>query len=154
MESMLHSSNSNRKMAMTYIMGPEMNDSKPDKDSTTHFGFRQVPVAEKAALVGNVFHSVARKYDIMNDVVSLGTHRLIKRLTLELCAIRPGQTVLDLAGGTGDFSLMFAPLLGEEGQVVLADINASMLGVGRDRILDAGKPGNITYCQANAEALQ
>ncbi|HHX83327.1 MAG TPA: class I SAM-dependent methyltransferase [Pseudomonadaceae bacterium] len=120
---------------------------------TTHFGYRQVPVGEKAQLVGGVFHSVARKYDLMNDVVSLGSHRLIKRLTLELCGIRPGQAVLDLAGGTGDFSLMFAPLLGEQGQVVLADINDSMLRVGRDRIVDAGNPGQIRYCQANAESL-
>jgi demethylmenaquinone methyltransferase/2-methoxy-6-polyprenyl-1,4-benzoquinol methylase len=126
-------------------------DDKPQ--ATTHFGYREVPVNEKARLVGGVFHSVAQKYDLMNDVVSLGTHRLIKRMILELCAIRPGQRVLDLAGGTGDFSLMFAPLRGPEGEVVLADINASMLQVGRDRILDAGMPGNIRYCLANAECL-
>lgn len=130
-----------------------MSDSKSKPEDTTHFGYKQVPVGDKARMVGSVFHSVAQKYDLMNDVVSLGSHRLIKRMTLELCAIRPGQTVLDLAGGTGDFSLMFAPLLGREGQVVLADINASMLAVGRDRIIDAGMPGCITYCLANAESL-
>jgi ubiquinone/menaquinone biosynthesis methyltransferases len=128
-----------------------MNDSNQKK--TTHFGYREVPVEEKAALVGGVFHSVARKYDLMNDVVSLGTHRLIKRFTLELSAVRPGQRVLDLAGGTGDFSLLFSPRLGEKGQVVLADINESMLRVGRDRIIDAGNPGNISYSLANAECL-
>jgi demethylmenaquinone methyltransferase/2-methoxy-6-polyprenyl-1,4-benzoquinol methylase len=124
-----------------------------DDQGSTHFGYRKVPVSEKARLVGGVFHSVAHKYDLMNDVVSLGSHRLVKRMTLELCGIRPGQTVLDLAGGTGDFSLMFAPLLGPEGTVVLADINNSMLEVGRDRIIDAGNPGNIRYCLANAECL-
>jgi demethylmenaquinone methyltransferase/2-methoxy-6-polyprenyl-1,4-benzoquinol methylase len=124
-----------------------------DSGKTTHFGYQQVPVTEKATLVGKVFHSVAPKYDLMNDVVSLGTHRLIKRYTVELSAVRPGQQVLDLAGGTGDFSLLFAPLVGNEGHVVLADINASMVAVGRDRILDAGKSGNITYALANAECL-
>jgi demethylmenaquinone methyltransferase/2-methoxy-6-polyprenyl-1,4-benzoquinol methylase len=130
-----------------------MTPSDDKQQATTHFGYREVPVTEKATLVGGVFHSVAQKYDLMNDVVSLGTHRLIKRMTLELCGIRPGQQVLDLAGGTGDFSLMFAPLLGADGQVVLADINDSMLRVGRDRIIDAGMPGNISYCLANAECL-
>ena len=128
-----------------------MNDSKPD--NTTHFGYRQVPAAEKASLVGGVFHSVARKYDLMNDVVSLGTHRLIKRFTLELSAVRPGQRVLDLAGGTGDFTLLFSPLLGDKGEVVLADINESMLRVGRDRVIDGGNPGNVSYSLANAERL-
>src|SRR5690606_21988918 len=89
----------------------------------------------------------------MNDVVSLGTHRLIKRFTLELSAVRPGQRVLDLAGGTGDFSLLFSPLVGDKGQVVLADINESMLRVGRDRLIDAGNPVNVSYSLANAECL-
>ena len=129
-----------------------MNDSTRN-DKTTHFGYQEVPVAEKATLVGKVFHSVAPKYDLMNDIVSLGTHRLIKRFTVELSAVRPGQRVLDLAGGTGDFSLLFAPIVGSDGQVVLADINESMVSVGRDRIIDAGQPGNITYTLANAECL-
>lgn len=130
-----------------------MTTSSPPPGDTTHFGFKEVPVKEKATLVGQVFHSVAQKYDLMNDVVSLGTHRLIKRYTVELSAVRPGQTVLDLAGGTGDFSLLFAPIVGNEGQVVLADINESMVKVGRDRIIDAGMPGPIKFSLANAEAL-
>ena len=127
-----------------------MSDNKPD---TTHFGYREVPTAEKASLVGQVFHSVAAKYDLMNDVVSLGTHRLIKRFTVELSAVRAGQSVLDLAGGTGDFSLLFAPLVGKEGRIVLADINESMVRVGRDRLIDAGLPGPIEFMLANAECL-
>ncbi|HEY0962059.1 MAG TPA: class I SAM-dependent methyltransferase [Pseudomonadales bacterium] len=128
---------------------PDNNSS----DQTTHFGYQQVPVTEKATLVGKVFHSVAPKYDLMNDIVSLGTHRLIKRFTVELSAVRSGQQVLDLAGGTGDFSLLFAPIVGDTGQIVLADINESMVSVGRDRIIDAGTTGNITYTLANAERL-
>jgi demethylmenaquinone methyltransferase/2-methoxy-6-polyprenyl-1,4-benzoquinol methylase len=130
-----------------------MTESSSDTGKTTHFGYREVPVEEKAGLVGQVFHNVAHKYDLMNDVVSLGTHRLIKRFTVELSAVRQGQTVLDLAGGTGDFSLLFSPLVGTTGQIVLADINESMLRTGRDRIIDAGMPGNITYSLANAEKL-
>ena len=128
-----------------------MGDNSQGK--TTHFGYRQVPAEEKAELVGQVFHSVAQKYDLMNDVMSLGTHRLIKRFTVQLSALRPGMTVLDLAGGTGDFSLLSSPLVGDQGQVVLADINESMLRVGRDRIIDKGKSKNISYTLANAEAL-
>lgn len=124
-----------------------------DAEQTTHFGFRQVPVTEKAALVAGVFHSVAGKYDLMNDIMSLGTHRLIKRFTTELSGLRPGHRVLDLAGGTGDFSMQFSPLVGSTGAVVLADINASMLRVGRDRIIDRGMSGNIVFTQVNAEAL-
>ena len=120
---------------------------------TTHFGYREVPVGDKAGLVGQVFHSVAQKYDLMNDVMSLGTHRLIKRFTLELSALRPGMSVLDLAGGTGDFSLLFSPIVGNDGQVVLADINESMVRVGRDRIIDKGLTENISYTLANAECL-
>ena len=128
-----------------------MNEQKPGK--TTHFGYQEVPVEEKAARVGNVFHSVARKYDLMNDIMSLGTHRVIKHFTLQLSALRPGQTVLDLAGGTGDFSLLFSPVVGTEGTVVLADINESMVRVGRDRILDQGRAANIRYSLADAEHL-
>jgi demethylmenaquinone methyltransferase / 2-methoxy-6-polyprenyl-1,4-benzoquinol methylase len=127
-----------------------MSDNNKD---TTHFGYREVPIADKASLVGQVFHSVAGKYDLMNDVVSLGTHRLIKRFTVELSAVRTGHQVLDLAGGTGDFSLLFAPLVGASGHVVLADINESMVRTGRDRIIDAGLPGPISYSLANAENL-
>lgn len=128
-----------------------MNEQKPGK--TAHFGYREVPVEEKAHHVGQVFHSVARRYDIMNDLMSLGTHRLIKRFTVELSALRPGQRVLDLAGGTGDFSLLFAPIVGDAGAVVLADINESMLRVGRDRVIDRGRARNIHYVLADAERL-
>ena len=127
--------------------------TKNTKQETTHFGYREVPVGDKAGLVGQVFHSVAQKYDLMNDVMSLGTHRLIKRFTLELSALRPGMSVLDLAGGTGDFSLLFSPIVGNDGQVVLADINESMVRVGRDRIIDKGLTENISYTLANAECL-
>jgi demethylmenaquinone methyltransferase/2-methoxy-6-polyprenyl-1,4-benzoquinol methylase len=128
-----------------------MTDSS-DKD-TTHFGYQQVPIAEKAERVGQVFRSVASRYDVMNDVMSLGSHRLIKRYTIELSAIRPGQKVLDLAGGTGDFSLKFAPLVGETGHVVLADINEAMLNVGRDRLLDKGIGNTVNIAQVDAEEL-
>lgn len=127
--------------------------NKNESQKTTHFGYKEVPVKEKAEHVGNVFHSVAKNYDIMNDVVSLGTHRLLKRFTVELSALRPGQKVLDLAGGTGDFSIQFAPIVGDKGSVVLADINESMVRVGRDRIIDQGKASNITYTLADAEKL-
>lgn len=127
--------------------------NKDTTQETTHFGYREVPVSEKAGLVGQVFHSVAGKYDLMNDVMSLGTHRLIKRFTVELSALRPGMTVLDLAGGTGDFSLLFSPIVGKKGRVVLADINESMVRVGRDRIIDKGRIENISYTLANAENL-
>jgi demethylmenaquinone methyltransferase/2-methoxy-6-polyprenyl-1,4-benzoquinol methylase len=123
------------------------------ENKTTHFGYEQVPVADKVARVGQVFHSVASKYDVMNDLMSLGSHRLIKRFTVELSAVRPGQLVLDLAGGTGDFTMRFASLVGKSGRVVLADINASMLQVGRNRLLDKGISDNVVYTQLNAEKL-
>lgn len=124
-----------------------------DTDETTHFGYEEVPVVEKERLVGEVFRSVAQRYDIMNDVMSLGTHRLIKRFTIELSGLRKGHRVLDLAGGTGDFSIRFSPIVGEEGNVVLADINESMLKVGRDRIIDKGLVNNVSFAQVNAEQL-
>lgn len=124
-----------------------------EQEATTHFGYQQVPVAEKATRVGEVFRSVAGRYDLMNDIISLGSHRLIKRFTLELTAIRPGHKVLDLAGGTGDFSLKFAPLVGDAGQVVLADINEAMLTQGRDRLIDAGLGSRVEVAQVDAEAL-
>ncbi|PCJ25904.1 MAG: bifunctional demethylmenaquinone methyltransferase/2-methoxy-6-polyprenyl-1,4-benzoquinol methylase UbiE [SAR86 cluster bacterium] len=124
-----------------------------DTEKTTHFGYEEVPVAEKEHRVGQVFRSVAARYDIMNDIMSLGTHRLIKRFTIELSALRKGHKVLDLAGGTGDFSIRFSPIVGEKGQVVLADINKSMLHVGRDRIIDKGLSGNVSFAQVNAEYL-
>lgn len=131
-----------------------MKDSVNDRPdgATTDFGYQQVPVGEKAQRVAGVFRSVAPRYDIMNDLMSLGTHRLMKRMTIELSGIRPGQRVLDLAGGTGDLSELFAARVGPTGQVVLADINASMLSLGRDRLLDAGV-GNASPVQADAEHL-
>jgi len=131
-------------------------DNKPNSKSdeqTTHFGYETVPVAEKAQRVGQVFHSVASKYDVMNDLMSLGTHRLVKRFTVELSGVRAGQRVLDLAGGTGDFTIRFSSLVGPTGEVVLADINASMLRVGRDRLIDKGISHNVMYTQLNAEQL-
>lgn len=123
------------------------------KSDTTHFGFEQVPVSEKAGRVSQVFKSVANRYDIMNDLMSLGSHRLIKRFTIELSALREGQSVLDLAGGTGDLSMRFARIVGKEGRVVLADINEAMLQVGRDRVIDAGLANNIEIARVNGEAL-
>ncbi|MGM0571518.1 bifunctional demethylmenaquinone methyltransferase/2-methoxy-6-polyprenyl-1,4-benzoquinol methylase UbiE [Marinobacter sp.] len=123
------------------------------QDETTHFGFRQVPKSQKASQVANVFHSVAGKYDLMNDLMSMGIHRLWKRFTIELSGVRPGQQVLDIAGGTGDLTMKFSDLVGPSGRVVLADINASMLQVGRDRLTDRGYAGNIEYVQADAEHL-
>lgn len=120
---------------------------------TTHFGYKQVAVEDKAGLVAEVFHSVASKYDMMNDLMSLGVHRLWKRYTVEMSGVRRGQRVLDLAGGTGDLAMKFSRIVGAEGQVVLADINASMLEVGRQRLIDAGVVGNVEYAQVNAECL-
>ena len=123
------------------------------QDEPTHFGYQEVPVNEKHERVAEVFRSVATRYDIMNDVMSLGTHRLIKRFTIELSGLRQGQRVLDLAGGTGDLSMRFSPIVGKEGHVVLADINAAMLEVGRDRIVDRGLQSNITVAQSDDECL-
>lgn len=120
---------------------------------TTHFGYQQVDDGDKAARVAGVFDSVASKYDLMNDLMSAGAHRLWKRATVELAAIRPGQKVLDLAGGTGDLAARFSPLLGEDGQLVLADINRQMLEVGRNRLLDRGLCAGIHFVQADAEIL-
>ena len=120
-------------------------------DKTTHFGYKQVPVEEKSSHVRAVFDSVASRYDLMNDLMSLGIHRLWKRYTIELAGVRRGQRVLDLAGGTGDLASRFARITGPEGQVVLTDINAAMLTTGRDRLLDQGLAGNLLFCQVNAE---
>lgn len=132
----------------------DTHESNASQDSgTTHFGYQTVNAADKAKLVGDVFHSVAAKYDVMNDVMSFGIHRLWKQFTLEHTGLRPGHSVLDIAGGTGDLALRFSKRVGNDGRVVLADINESMLRVGRDRIIDTGVLGNIEFVQANAEAL-
>lgn len=122
-------------------------------DRTTHFGYQTIDESEKAARVADVFHSVAARYDLMNDLMSGGIHRLWKRFTIELSGVRPGNRVLDIAGGTGDLARKFSRLVGPEGEVVLADINESMLKVGRDRLLDLGVAGNVRFVQADAEAL-
>lgn len=122
-------------------------------NETTHFGFKTVAKEEKQQLVANVFHSVAAKYDLMNDLLSFGIHRIWKRFTIDCSGVRKGQKVLDLAGGTGDFSAKFSRIVGETGQVVLADINSSMLEVGRDKLRNLGVVGNINYVKANAEHL-
>lgn len=124
-----------------------------DDRKTTHFGYEQVAVEEKQQRVAGVFHSVAAKYDLMNDLMSGGIHRMWKRFTIEASAVRPGHRVLDIAGGTGDLAAKFARCVGKEGLVVLADINSSMLQVGRDKLTDHGIAGNIGYVQANAECL-
>ncbi|OYD23414.1 bifunctional demethylmenaquinone methyltransferase/2-methoxy-6-polyprenyl-1,4-benzoquinol methylase UbiE [Oceanimonas baumannii] len=121
--------------------------------STTDFGYQTVNADEKEQMVASVFHSVAAKYDVMNDLMSFGIHRLWKRFTIDCSGVRPGQKVLDLAGGTGDLTAKFSRMVGEQGQVVLADINDSMLKVGRDKLRNKGLGSNIAYVQANAEAL-
>jgi len=120
---------------------------------TTDFGFRTVARDEKQAMVADVFHSVAAKYDVMNDLMSFGIHRIWKRFTIDCSGVRCGQRVLDLAGGTGDLAAKFSRMVGEQGQVVLADINDSMLKMGREKLRDRGIISNISYVQANAEAL-
>ena len=122
-------------------------------EKTTHFGYREVPFGEKVGMVRQVFDSVADKYDVMNDLMSLGIHRLWKRIAIALSNVRSGDRVLDLAGGTGDLSLLFQKRVGTAGSIVLADINRSMLAVGRDRLIDRGLVSNISYAQVNAEQL-
>jgi len=120
---------------------------------TTHFGFRTVAKDDKQGMVADVFHSVAAKYDLMNDLMSFGIHRIWKRFTIDCSGVRRGQRVLDLAGGTGDLTAKFSRLVGETGEVVLADINDSMLKMGREKLRNLGIVGNVSYVQANAEAL-
>lgn len=122
-------------------------------DKTTHFGFKQVPVEEKAGRVREVFDSVAGNYDIMNDVMSFGIHRIWKRIAVDMAGIRPGQQVLDLAGGTGDLTRLMAARVGKQGSIVLSDINVAMIRNGRSRLLDHGVAGNVSFIQANAEQL-
>lgn len=124
-----------------------------DPGQTTHFGYQQIPLTEKAQRVGEVFSSVANRYDLMNDLMSFGIHRLWKRLTLSQTGLKPGQRALDVAGGTGDLTRGLARQVGETGCVVLADINAAMLEHGRRKLVDAGAAGNVEYVQADAEHL-
>ena len=127
-----------------------MSDSK---EKTTHFGYQQVPESEKAAKVGAVFDSVADKYDIMNDLMSMGVHRLWKRYAIELSGVKRGGQVLDIAGGTGDLAAKMSTIVGDRGLVTLADINAQMLIHGRDKLIDKGLVNNLVYTQADAECL-
>lgn len=120
-------------------------------DKQTHFGFQTVKEEEKQHKVGEVFHSVAQKYDVMNDVMSAGLHRLWKRFTVNTSGVKAGDTVLDIAGGSGDLSKLFSQKVGSQGQVVLTDINASMLRVGRDNMINAGL--NVPVALCNAEKL-
>lgn len=124
-----------------------------EKDQYTDFGFQKVKAGEKAGRVAEVFHSVAGKYDLMNDLMSGGVHRLWKMFTVEMAAVRPGQTILDIAGGTGDLAQKFSRLTGPTGTVVLADINDAMLRVGRDKLLDRGVSQNLLFAQADAQYL-
>lgn len=124
-----------------------------DSHSRTHFGFRSVDSGEKAGLVRGVFDSVASRYDVMNDLMSFGVHRLWKRFAIGLAGVRNGQRVLDLASGTGDLADRFCDLVGPDGLVLMTDINAAMLGVGRDRMIDRGHVDNLVYAQVNAESL-
>src|SRR3989338_8120365 len=114
-----------------------MKNSENSKQKT-HFGYTEVDVQEKAGRVADVFHSVAQKYDVMNDLMSLGIHRLWKKFAIDLLSVRSGHTVLDIAGGTGDLSKKISGLIGEKGKVILSDINSSMLSVGKNRLLDEG----------------
>ena len=122
-------------------------------ENTTHFGYRTVGKDDKSDLVRGVFDSVADRYDVMNDLMSAGLHRLWKRFTIDQAAARGGDVILDLAGGTGDLAAKFSKQVGKEGHVVLADINAAMLRQGRRRLIDAGVAGNVTIAQVDAQAL-
>ena len=115
---------------------------------TTHFGYHNVAEEDKAKKVAGVFSSVANRYDIMNDLMSVGLHRLWKRFAVEMSAVRKGGRVLDVAGGTGDLSSLFASRVGDSGEVWLTDINRKMLGRGRDRLLDAGRVTPVLQCDA------
>ena len=125
---------------------------RPETEEAVSFGFEQVSPEEKTRRVGGVFAAVADRYDLMNDLMSLGTHRLFKRMVLQMAGVREGHRVLDLAGGTGDMAALFAPAVGAQGRVVLTDLNRPMMQVGRDRLLDQGI-SQVEFCQAPAEQL-
>lgn len=127
--------------------------SDPNRSDTTHFGYREVPADDKSRLVGDVFRSVASKYDLMNDLMSLGVHRLWKRFAVQVSDVRRGERVLDVAAGSGDLAALFAPRVGPDGRVVVSDINPAMLDVGRGRLIDRGITGNVEFVLADAENL-
>ena len=130
-----------------------MSKQQHTNSDTTHFGYTTVATGDKAGLVRDVFESVASRYDVMNDLMSAGLHRLWKRHTIDQAAVKPGNVVLDLAGGTGDLAREFARRVGNDGHVVLADINAAMLRQGRRRLIDAGIVGNLSIAQVDAQSL-
>ncbi|MCL5272619.1 MAG: bifunctional demethylmenaquinone methyltransferase/2-methoxy-6-polyprenyl-1,4-benzoquinol methylase UbiE [Gammaproteobacteria bacterium] len=123
------------------------------QDKHTDFGFRKVKTEEKSSLVADIFRNVAPKYDLMNDLMSFGLHRLWKRYTIQKANLKPGDTLIDVASGTGDLARAFAKIVGKTGKILMTDINEQMLAVGRDRLIDKGIVGNIYYVQADAEAL-
>lgn len=123
------------------------------EQNSAHFGYRRVAAEEKERLVAGVFNSVADKYDLMNDLMSLGVHRLWKRFAVELSGVTAGQRVLDVASGTGDLAAAFAERVGPEGQIIATDINSAMLSRGRDGLINRGIVGNIDFVLANAERL-
>ena len=131
----------------------EHNRPADSAEDSTHFGYKTVASSDKAGLVRGVFDSVASNYDLMNDLMSGGLHRVWKRFTVDHASVRPGQAVLDLAGGTGDLAREFSKLVGSDGHVVLADINHAMLSQGRKRLVDAGVAGNFSIAQVDAENL-
>jgi demethylmenaquinone methyltransferase/2-methoxy-6-polyprenyl-1,4-benzoquinol methylase len=122
-------------------------------NEATDFGYRKVPAKEKARLVSGVFTSVVERYDLMNDVMSMGMHRVIKRMTVKSSGVASGDWVLDLAGGTGDLTIHFSRILGRNGRIVLADINEDMIRAGQRRISKIHTSSNVRYVRANAEAL-
>ncbi|MCH9644167.1 MAG: bifunctional demethylmenaquinone methyltransferase/2-methoxy-6-polyprenyl-1,4-benzoquinol methylase UbiE [Gammaproteobacteria bacterium] len=125
-----------------------------DQDKkTTHFGYQQVPVDEKADKVRDVFSSVASKYDLMNDLMSFGLHRIWKHFAINICSLQSGQRVLDLAGGTGDLTARIIPKIAPNGEIILSDINAAMLAEGKKRLMDQGFCKEVSFVQANAECL-
>ncbi|QTS83604.1 bifunctional demethylmenaquinone methyltransferase/2-methoxy-6-polyprenyl-1,4-benzoquinol methylase UbiE [Coxiella endosymbiont of Amblyomma nuttalli] len=122
-------------------------------EEITYFGYQSILRHEKTAKVEQVFKSVAKKYDLMNDLMSFGTHRCWKNFAVMLCHLRQGQRILDLAGGTGDLTRQISPLIGDNGEIILVDINAAMLSIGQNRLLDQGIFKNVKLIQANAEDL-
>ncbi len=144
----------NKTTANTFASAGSSNSTdEPANAETTHFGYQQIPADEKANRVGEVFDSVASRYDVMNDLMSFGVHRAWKRIAIEHTSVRAGHRVLDLAGGTGDLAIKLSRRVGATGEVVLADINNAMLEQGRDRLINKGITDNVTYAQVNAETL-
>lgn len=122
-------------------------------DNKTHFGYKRVDADKKAGLVAEVFSSVADKYDVMNDVMSFGVHRLWKKIAMSHTGLKKGQRALDVAGGTGDLTVTMSNQVGPTGEVIISDINPDMLEQGRRRLIDKGIAGNIKFVEANAEEL-